>query len=309
MEGNKRLKHIISAEQFDREILENLFDITDRTEIRISRIGGDHFLLGRVLAYIFYEPSTRTRLSFESAMLRLGGNVIGTDNAAHLSSAAKGEALEDAIRVVGGYSDIIVLRHSSIDSAERAAAVSAVPVINAGNGSGEHPTQALLDLYTIRRKLNKIDGINIAIVGDLKYGRTVHSLSRSLVNFEGVSMTFISPEQLQLDADTKTYLDKNNVDYRQVQDLKEACGADVVYQTRIQKERFSDPELYREVKGKYVIDDKFASSMRSGAIIMHPGPRVEEITRDVDRTDKAVYFEQSHYGLPVRMALIKLLLS
>ena len=304
-----RLKHVISAEQFDRTILENIFDATDRTEVRISRIGGDHCLPGKILAYLFYEPSTRTRISFESAMKRLGGDTVGTENAAEFSSAAKGEALEDAIRVMGGYSDVIVLRHSSIDSAERAATVSAVPVINAGNGTGEHPTQALLDLYTIRRKLNKIDGINIAIVGDLKHGRTVHSLARSLVNFEGVSITLVSPPQLKLDRATRFFLDDNGATYSETEDLASVAGADVVYQTRIQKERFENPSLLEEVKGRYIIDDDFASSMREGAIIMHPGPRVEEITKDVDKSDKAAYFEQAHYGLPVRMALIRLLLA
>lgn len=243
-------------------------------------------------------------------MLRLGGTVLSTENAREFSSAAKGETLEDTVRVIGDYADVIVLRHHEDNAAERAAKVSHVPVINAGSGAGQHPTQALLDLYTVVREHGHIDGLTIGLSGDLKHGRTVRSLAYLLGKFEGVRIIFISPPELKVGADIKEYLDRHGVSYAETGDIREAIGrVGVLYQTRIQKERFADPSEYERLKGSYRIDAKLAGQMKKGAIIMHPLPRVDEIAPEVDALPQAVYFKQARYGLLVRMALLKWIFS
>jgi aspartate carbamoyltransferase catalytic subunit len=262
------------------------------------------------MAALFYEPSTRTRLSFEAAMLRLGGDAIGTDNAREFSSAAKGETLEDTIRIVSGYADVIVLRHNEEGAAKRAAAVSTVPVINAGDGPGQHPTQALLDLYTIRDELSRIDGVRVAMVGDLANGRTVRSLAYLLSKFKDIKLWFVAPPQVAMRDDLKAHLDEHHVPWVETQDLESVLPeVDVVYMTRIQKERFSDPEDYNAVKGVYRIDKSSLAVMRKYAILLHPLPRVDEIATEVDDDPRAAYFRQARNGLHIRMALLDRLLA
>ena len=262
------------------------------------------------MACLFYEPSTRTRFSFESAMIRLGGNVISTENAQDFSSAAKGETLEDTIRVVNNYSDVIVLRHHEMGAAKRAAAISKIPIINAGDGAGQHPTQALLDLYTIRRELGKIDGIKIAFVGDLKYGRTVRSLAYLLSKYKNIEIFFVSPGPLKIGEDIKNHLREHGVRYSEHDKLESVIDkVQIIYQTRIQKERFSDVKEYEKFKDVYIIDQKVAGRINSKTIIMHPLPRINEISVEVDILPNAAYFRQAYYGLLIRMAILKFLLS
>jgi len=299
------MEHIIKAQHFNRELIEQIFLVANELEIKT-----DNCLRGQIMASLFYEPSTRTRLSFESAMLRLGGNIISTENAREFSSAVKGETLEDTIRVVSNYVDIIVLRHFEAGASAKAVQVSHVPIVNAGDGAGQHPTQALLDLYTIKRELRKIDGITIAFVGDLKNGRTVRSLAYMLSKYRAITMYFISPKELKIGEDIKAYLEKHDVRYMESMSLNPIVSkCDVIYQTRIQKERFDDIHEYERLKGIYQIDKVLVENMKPYAILMHPLPRVDEILPEVDSLSKAVYFKQTYYGLLVRMALLKLLLE
>jgi aspartate carbamoyltransferase catalytic subunit len=243
-------------------------------------------------------------------MLRLGGQTIGTDNAREFSSAAKGETLEDTIRIVSGYADVIVMRHNEEGAAKRAAAVSSVPIINAGDGPGQHPTQALLDLYTIKDELNRIDGVRVAMVGDLANGRTVRSLTYLLSKFKDIKLWFVAPPQVAMRDDLKAHLDDHKVPWVETEDLDSVLPeVDVVYQTRIQKERFADPEAYNAVKGIYRIDKKSMSLMRKYAILMHPLPRVDEISPEVDDDPRSAYFRQARNGLRIRMALLDRLLG
>ena len=295
------MHHIVESQQFNRKSIGDIFALADTLEHT-----RDQSLTGKIMASLFYEPSTRTRFSFESAMLRLGGSVITTENAKEFSSVSKGETLEDSIRIVNTYVDIIVLRHDEEGASKRASLVSQVPIINAGDGTGQHPTQALLDLYTIQRELGKIDGIHIAFVGDLKHGRTIRSLSYLLGNFNNITIDFVSPEGLRVGDDIKLYLTEHGVTFHETEDLdalKEKI--DVLYQTRIQKERFTSTEEYQKFKGCYQINREFADSMKTQSIIMHPLPRVDEILPEVDASPHAVYFKQAHYGLLIRMALLK----
>ena len=295
------MHHIVESQQFNRKSIGDIFALADTLEHT-----RDQSLTGKIMASLFYEPSTRTRFSFESAMLRLGGSVITTENAKEFSSVSKGETLEDSIRIVNTYVDIIVLRHDEEGASKRASLVSQVPIINAGDGTGQHPTQALLDLYTIQRELGKIDGIHIAFVGDLKHGRTIRSLSYLLGNFNNITIDFVSPEGLRVGDDIKLYLTEHGVTFHETEDLdalKEKI--DVLYQTRIQKERFTSTEEYQKFKGCYQINREFADQMKSRSIIMHPLPRVDEILPEVDASSHAVYFKQAHYGLLIRMALLK----
>jgi aspartate carbamoyltransferase catalytic subunit len=303
-----RLRHVIESQQFSRPLLEELF--SRARQIKEEPRNFSNRLAGRVMAALFYEPSTRTRLSFEAAMLRLGGRTMGTDNAREFSSAAKGETLEDTIRIVSGYADVIVMRHYEQGAARRAAAVSLVPVINAGDGPGQHPTQALLDLYTIKDEIGHIDGIRIAMVGDLANGRTVRSLTYLLSKFHDARVWFVAPPQVAMRDDIKEHLDEHRVSWTETQDLAAVLPqVDVVYQTRIQKERFSDEALYREVKGVYRIDSAALALMRRDAIVMHPLPRVDEIAPEVDNDPRAAYFRQARNGLFIRMALLDFLIS
>jgi len=258
------------------------------------------------MASLFYEPSTRTRFSFESAMLRLGGGVITTENASEFSSVSKGETLEDTIRIINNYADVIVMRHTEKGASARAAAVSAVPVINAGDGAGQHPTQALLDLYTIQKEIGKIDGVHIAFVGDLKNGRTVRSLTYLLGKYKNVRISYVSPKGLKIGDDIKRYLDKHRITYDEMEKWDAVLPkADVLYQTRIQKERFKSSAEYKKYKGGYILTMKEVDRMKKGAIIMHPLPRIDEIVPAVDASPKAAYFKEAKYGLLVRMALLK----
>lgn len=300
------MKHVIDIRDFEVSDLDAIFKETDRM---ISRAPSDA-LKGKILAALFYEPSTRTRLSFESAMHRLGGSVVGTENAGEFSSAAKGETLEDSIRVVSAYADAIVIRHPEAGSAARAAAVSGVPVINAGDGAGQHPSQALLDAYTIYRETGSLSGKKVTFVGDLKNGRTVRSLAYLLSKYEGLELTLVSPKELAMGADILEYLKEKGVSITETEELAGAMvEAEVVYQTRIQKERFPSEAEYLKFKGRYVITRELADTMKQGAIIMHPLPRVDEITPEVDASEHARYFEQARYGLYVRMALLRTLLG
>ncbi|TMC97820.1 MAG: aspartate carbamoyltransferase [Chloroflexi bacterium] len=303
-----RLQHVIESQQFSRPLLEELLDRAEEMKAQPHHFSGR--LNGQVMAALFYEPSTRTRLSFEAAMLRLGGRTVGTDNAREFSSAAKGETLEDTIRIVSGYADVIVLRHNEEGAARRAAAVSSVPVINAGDGPGQHPTQALLDLYTIRDELGHIDGIRIAMVGDLANGRTVRSLAYLLSKFRDIRIWFVAPPQVAMRDDIKAHLDEHHVAWVDFEDLDAVLPqVDVIYQTRIQKERFSDEASYLALKGIYRIDGSTLARMRKDAIVMHPLPRVDEIAPEVDADPRAAYFRQARNGLFIRMALLDKLLS
>lgn len=294
------MQHVVEAQQFEREDLERLFTKADACEKGIGLP-----LEGKILASLFYEPSTRTRFSFESAMIRLGGNVLTTENAREFSSAMKGETLEDSIRVVSGYADAIVLRHYEAGAAERAATASSVPVINAGDGAGQHPTQALLDVYTLKRELGKIDGLRIAMVGDLRNGRTVRSLCYLLGKYEGIRIDLISPPELRMGDDVKEYLDRHGVAFEEREDFESIIGdVDALYQTRIQKERFIDADEYQKFKGSYTLTLENTEPMKQGAVILHPLPRVDEIHPELDALPKAAYFRQARYGLLIRMALL-----
>lgn len=298
------MNHLIDSQSLDRPTIDRLFARADELDIKPERT-----LEGKIMASLFYEPSTRTRFSFESAMLRLGGNVITTENAKEFSSAAKGETIEDTVKIINFYADIIVLRHFEEGTAKRAAAVSDIPVINGGDGPGQHPTQALLDLYTIQKEVGKVDGVSIALVGDLKHGRTIRSLSYLLGKYHNVTIYFVAPSALRVGQDIKDYLDKHSITYHETDDLATVIDiVDVIYQTRIQKERFKSDDEYKRYKGYYQIDLKMANKMKPKAVIMHPLPRVDEILPEVDDSPKAVYFKQAKYGVLVRMALLEMLL-
>ncbi len=289
-----------------KEILE-ILDEAEKMEELLKKKTPLKLLEGKILATVFYEPSTRTRLSFETSMKRLGGEVI-TMTDLKSSSVAKGESLIDTIRVISGYADIIVLRHPNEGAARLASEYSEVPIINAGDGSNQHPTQTLLDLYTIRREIGKIDGIKIAFVGDLKYGRTVHSLVYALSLFKNVEMYFISPKELKMPKDIIEDLKFKNIKFYELENIENiGDDIDVLYVTRIQKERFPDPNEYEKVKGSYRITKEFVEGKKF--IIMHPLPRVDEIDYEVDNLSQAKYFKQSFYGIPVRMAILKKLIE
>jgi len=297
------VKHVVEVGQFNRDEVERLFAEANRLRLLEP---GHRSLAGRILATIFYEPSTRTRLSFESAMLRLGGQVISTENAREFSSAIKGESIEDTVRIVSGYADAIVIRHYEQGAAARAASVSRVPILNAGDGPGEHPTQALLDLYTIRHELGRMDGLRIALVGDLRFGRTARSLALLTCLTEDSELIFVSPPEVPMGNDIRRILDANSVKYRDETDLSGVLqDVDVVYQTRIQKERFATPEEYEAARGVYVLDQSSYDRLNPSAIVLHPLPRVDEISTDVDADPRSAYFRQAHNGVFIRMALLE----
>jgi aspartate carbamoyltransferase catalytic subunit len=299
------LDHVVSAHQFDRPLL-------DRVVARARDLDGvrDRRLDGRIMATLFYEPSTRTRLSFESAMVRLGGSVIGTEAAHEFSSAIKGETLEDTVRMVEAYADVIVLRHDQAGSAARAAAVAGVPIVNAGDGPGEHPTQALLDLFTIHHELGGADGLHVVLCGDLRHGRTARSLALLLSLYDGVRLSLVAPQVVQMEGDILALLEARRIPYRVTDSLVDAVrDADVVYQTRIQKERFVDPEEFGRARGETRIDARVLERLPRGAIVMHPLPRVDEIAPEVDADPRAAYFRQARNGVAVRMALLEMLLA
>lgn len=305
------LEHVIESQQFDRDLLETVFSTADLMK---SDLLGERkyakFLDGQIMASLFYESSTRTRFSFESAMLRLGGSVITTENAREFSSAAKGESLSDSTRIMNGYADVIVMRHNEAGSAAQAAEIATIPIINAGDGAGQHPTQALLDMYTIVDAFPDFSSLKVAMVGDLRYGRTVRSLSYLLTKYENVEIIFVSPPVCRMGPDIKDYLDKNQISWREETDLAAVVKeVDCVYMTRIQKERFITVEDYEAAASKYILVPELVSSMKPDAIIMHPLPRVDEIPPEVDADPRARYFEQALNGLYIRMALLYLLLK
>ena len=299
-------KSIISVRDLDKQKLESIFDATNK----IIDMGGDQrreIARGKTLGYLFFEPSTRTRLSFEAAMALLGGTSIGIADGLS-SSIHKGETLGDTVKVISSYCDVLALRHSLDGSSRFAAETASKPVINAGSGTEEHPTQTIQDLFTIRKEKKKIDGLKIGIAGDLKYGRTVYSLLYGLSNYD-VDVHLISPESLRIRSDS-TYVIKKDLSYTESTTLDDYIDdLDVLYVTRIQKERFPDEEEYVNVKGSYVIGLDMIKKMKDDAIILHPLPRIDEISTDVDKTKQAKYFEQAEYGKYTRAALLGLILN
>ena len=304
------IQHIIKTQTFTHDFLKRIFASTSMMRNFVLHKNTPKFLKDKIVATLFYEESTRTRLSFEAAAHRMGAGVISSANARQFSSVSKGETLEDTILTLSGYADCIILRYHKDGGAARAAHVSKVPIINAGDGSGQHPTQALLDLFTIQDELGHIDGLSIALAGDLAHGRTVHSLAYLLGKFNDIKLFLISPQSLSMPNDIKEYLKRHNVEFFEVDTFNKCIGdLDVLYQTRIQKERFNSLEQYEENKGKLIITRDIANSMKSDAIILHPFPRVDEIRYGVDDNHRAKYFIQAENGKYVRMALLHLLLT
>lgn len=299
-----KLTHVVESQQFTVPLLQELFARSRGME-RIVRRGGTQDYRDKVMVTLFYEPSTRTRFSFEGAMYRLGGHVLSTEQARAFSSEIAGEQLEDTIRIMAGISNVIVLRHAEAGGAARAAAVSSVPVINAGDGDGgQHPTQALLDLYTVWRERGSLDGLSIAMVGELDRGRTVRSLAYLLSKFDRVKLHFVSPPEVQMQADILEHLDRHGVWHEQNPDITRVIGeVDVVYQTRIRPERLRD----RAHLSRYAIDSSVTQQMKADAMILHPLPRTVELDTIVDADPRARYFQQATNGLFVRMALLTML--
>lgn len=299
---------ILSVSQFDRSDLETVFAVAHEMRGMVERIGSFDLLKGKVLTNLFYEPSTRTSSSFVAAIERLGGSVIQINNVTY-SSVSKGESLPDTIRTLESYSDAIVIRHPEKGSAAEAAAAAAKPVINAGDGPGEHPTQALLDAFTILEEMGTLDGLTVTMLGDLKYGRTVHSLAKLLTLFD-VKINYVSPEILRMPAGLVDEVGQAGISQVETTDLEGVLPeTDVLYVTRIQKERFENPEQYDLVKDSYVITAKTMESAKANMAVLHPLPRVGEIAREVDDDPRAAYFRQMEYGMYVRMALLALVLG
>lgn len=298
-----KLRHVIESQQFTVPLLMELFDRSRGMERVVAR-GGSLDYQKKIMATLFYQPSTRTRLSFEAAMHRLGGRVISTEHARAFSSEIEGEQVEDSIRIIGSYSDVIVIRHQEEGGAVRAANVSPVPVVNAGDGQGgQHPTQALLDLYTIYRE-RPIDGLSVAFIGELDKGRTARSLAYLLAKFERVKVFFVSPPELQMKPDILQYLDRHGVSYELVSDIDRVIDeVDVVYQTRIRPERLANADTIR----RYVINSAVLRRMKRDAMILHPLPRTVELDKTVDDDPRALYFRQAVNGLYVRMALLTMI--
>lgn len=296
------LKNIISIKDFSKGDIEYILKLAEEMEPIARSQEKSSVLSGYILGMLFYEASTRTRLSFETAMKRLGGSTVGFAEAG-TSSVVKGENLTDTVRIVGEYTDAIVIRHNMEGTARYVSELVDVPVINAGDGAGQHPTQTLLDLYTMKRLLGDIEDLHVALIGDLKYGRTVHSLSYALAMF-GARMSFVSPSELKMPREVLHDLSAAGVNVQETENIRDVLNyADVLYVTRIQKERFPDPQEYLKIKGAYTIDSHLLKD--SKAIVMHPLPRVDEISHDVDNTPYGKYFQQAFYGVPVRMALLK----
>lgn len=298
-------RDVVSIRDFSREEIDYVLQMTDVVEPMAKK--GSHTLDGKIMATLFFEPSTRTKLSFESAMYRYGGKCLGFAEP-KAASVEKGENLADTVRVVENYADILVIRHSLEGAARLAAEFASVPVINAGTGAEEHPTQAMLDLYTIRKELGKIDGLNVVLAGDLRYGRTVHSLAYALSLYD-VNLHLVSPPSLRM---RKEVLEEvsGRIKVHELEDLSRVIPqADVIYMTRIQKERFGSLEDYEKVRGSYRLSEDDLASAKPGMIVMHPLPRVDEIAFNVDKTPHAKYFKQVWYGLLVRMSLVGLVLG
>ncbi|MBA3945472.1 MAG: aspartate carbamoyltransferase [Herpetosiphonaceae bacterium] len=300
---------IVAVSQFDPPLIDYVFDVAAEMREMHERIGGTDLLRGKVLTCLFYEPSTRTSSSFIAAMERLSGSVIPITQGVQFSSVSKGETLHDTIRTLEQYSDVIVLRHPETGAAGIAAAAATIPIINAGDGAGEHPTQALLDLFTIKQERGTLDGLHVAMVGDLRYGRTVHSLTQLLLHYD-VEFSFVSPELLRLPLPYMNQLKAANKTVHETYNVADVIGsADILYVTRVQKERFSDLTQYEEVKDYYRVTPEIMSHAKDNAIIMHPLPRVNEIDVRVDSDPRAAYFRQVKNGMYIRMALLAAVLG
>jgi len=300
-----KLQHVVESQQFTVPLLMELFDRSRGMERVVAR-GGTLDYQNRIMATLFYEPSTRTRFSFEAAMHRLGGRVLSTEQARSFSSEIEGEQVEDSIRIIGSYADVIVIRHHEVGGAKRAAQVSPVPVINAGDGNGgQHPTQALLDLYTIYRE-RPLDGLSVAFIGELDRGRTARSLAYLLAKFDRVKVFFVSPPELQMKPDILQYLDQHGVSYELEADIDRVVGeVDVIYQTRIRPERIANVATLRH----FAINSALLPRIRANTLIMHPLPRTVELDKTVDDDPRALYFRQATNGLYVRMALLTMVLD
>ncbi|MFC2079640.1 aspartate carbamoyltransferase [Candidatus Bipolaricaulota bacterium] len=298
-------KDVLRADQFSKDEIATIMSLAREYEQALADGRSLSVMEGQVLSTLFYEPSTRTRLSFETAMLRLGGKVISVAEAKS-SSASKGESLQDTIKTVEGYADVIVLRHPQIGAAQEAAQATDKPVLNAGDGAGQHPTQSLLDLYTIQKEKGTVDGLTVVLAGDLKNGRTVHSLALLLASFD-IRFIFVAPRVLQMPREILDQLNEKGIPVQETEDL--AVGlreGDIFYMTRIQRERFDDPNEYDRLKDLYVLTREQVERAKDGIVIMHPLPRVNEISEDVDGYPGAAYFRQAANGVPVRMALLAL---
>ena len=298
------MKSLVSIDDLTKDEILHLLDMAADFEANPDQ----RLLYGKVVASLFFEPSTRTRLSFESAINRLGGRVIGfSDSSA--TSVSKGETLHDTIKVTSNYCDMIVMRHPVEGAARYASQVASVPVVNAGDGANQHPSQTLLDLYSIRKTQGTLEGVNIMMVGDLKYGRTVHSLLQALAHF-GANFTFVSPDELKMPVEYKTFLYDRGISYTETSDLMERINsADIIYMTRVQRERFSDPMEYERVKNAYILKPEMLVEVKPTMKILHPLPRVNEIETSVDATPHAYYFEQTRNGVYARMAIMSYLLG
>jgi aspartate carbamoyltransferase len=303
-----RGQDILSVKQFDRENLGYLFGLADEMRVIVERVGYSNLLQGKLMASLFYEPSTRTSSSFIAAMSRLGGAVVPINEVVY-SSVTKGESLPDTVRTLESYTDVIVLRHPEVGSAAIAAHYCEKPIINAGDGVGEHPTQALLDIFTIEEDHQRVDGLTVAMVGDLKYGRTVHSLTRLLSLFN-VKFCFVSPEILRMPSELIEEVKQKGIDFEEVEDVSQAIEkADVLYVTRVQKERFADLAQYDAMKDFYTITPELMKNAKQTMSVMHPLPRVGEISYAVDADPRASYFRQMKNGMYVRMALLTAVLG
>ncbi len=302
-----KLKNVISIKDFERSDIEYILDEAEKLEKIALSQGISNELNGKILGTMFFEPSTRTRLSFETAMKRLNGNCIGFQDS-FCSSVSKGESVADTAKMFEGYSDALVIRHKVEGVSKFISDIVDIPVINAGDGAGQHPTQTLLDLYTIRKELNTIDNLKIALVGDLKFGRTVHSLSYALGLFNNVKLYLVSPNELKMPGGVVHDLNISNIEFEEVEDIKDIIDdVDVLYVTRIQKERFTDRDEYEKIKGAYIINKKLLEG--KDLIVMHPLPRIDEISGDVDDTKYNKYYIQAFNAVPVRMAILKTLIN
>lgn len=302
-----RLKNIISIKDFEREDIDYILDEAAKLENIAKSKEVSEELKGKILGLMFFEPSTRTKLSFETAIKRLGGDGIGFENSGS-SSVSKGESIADTAKMFEGYSDALVIRHELEGVSKFVSDIVDVPVINAGDGAGQHPTQTLLDLYTIKKEIGKIDDLRIALIGDLKFGRTVHSLSNALCLYDNVKIYMVSPEKLKMPQEVLLDLDNTNIEYEEVNSVESIIDeVDVLYVTRIQKERFGDINDYLKIKGAYVINREMLEG--KDVIVMHPLPRIDEIDGDVDDTKYNKYFTQAYNAVPVRMAILKTLIK
>jgi aspartate carbamoyltransferase len=301
-------KDILHGNQFSKRDIDAIIKVASEFEKELKKKDSLALLKGKILATLFFEPSTRTRLSFETAMHRSGGGVISMASA-ESSSAAKGESVADTARTVSQYADVIVIRHPRIGSAKEAADAAPIPVINAGDGAGQHPTQALLDIYTIQKELGSLKNLKVSLVGDLKNGRTVHALVELLSLF-GAQLYFVSPESLRMPEEITSQLKRKGIEVVETGDMKEASlASDLIYMTRIQKERFGDISEYERVKGSYIINGDFLKGLNKKIAILHPLPRVDEISQEVDSYPGAAYFRQVRNGVFIRMALLAMILG